>query len=91
MWIIIILMVIGVLLGLMLTKINYFNRFTEKTTSYIIYFLLFFMGLSVGTNPEIMNNIQELGFQALIITIFSILGSISLAWLVFKIFLKNEE
>ncbi|MCK4921089.1 MAG: LysO family transporter [Bacteroidales bacterium] len=91
MWIIIILMLIGVLAGFLFSGVKYFNVFSERATSYIIYFLLFFMGLSVGTNKEIMNNIQNIGFQALIITIFSIAGSIVLAAIVFKIFFKNES
>ena len=91
MWTIIILMIIGGLTGFLLSAKKRFNPFSESATNYIIYLLLFFMGLSVGTNREIMSNIQNLGFQALIISLFAIAGSIFVARFVFKIFFKNER
>ena len=84
-------MVIGGFTGFLLSGKKRFNPFTERATNYIIYLLLFFMGLSVGTNREIMSNIQNLGFQALIISLFAIAGSIIIARIVFKIFFKNEK
>ncbi len=84
-------MLSGGLTGFLLSGKKRFHAFTEKATTYIIYILLFFMGLSVGTNKEIMTNIQNLGFQALIISLFAIMGSIVLAKIVFKIFFKNEK
>lgn len=84
-------MAIGIVAGILLTGIKNFNFVTEKATSYIIYLLLFFMGLGVGTNREIMANIRTIGMQSLVITLFSILGSVVFAAIVFKIFFKNES
>jgi len=84
-------MTIGIGAGILLSGIKNFNIISEKATSYIIYLLLFFMGLGVGTNREIMANIRSIGLQSLVITLFSILGSVLLASLVFKIFFKNES
>ena len=84
-------MLTGGLIGFLLSGKKGFNVFAEKATSYIIYILLFFMGLSVGTNKEIMNNIHNIGLQALIISLFAIGGSVILALFVFKIFFKDEK
>ena len=91
MWIIIIIMTIGIVVGILFTGIKNFNFVSEKATSYIIYLLLFFMGLGVGTNREIMANFRNIGLQSLVITLFSILGSVVFAAIIFKIFFKNES
>ncbi|MCF8377926.1 MAG: lysine exporter LysO family protein [Bacteroidales bacterium] len=84
-------MVIGAGFGFVLSNFRNFNSISEKSTSYIIYILLFFMGLGVGTNKEIMDNFQSIGLQSLIISLFSIAGSVVVSAIVFKIFFKNES
>jgi uncharacterized membrane protein YbjE (DUF340 family) len=91
MWIIIISLVAGGVAGYLFRKIKRFNYITEKTTSWLIYILLFFMGLSVGVNPEIMNNLKNLGFTALIIAVFTICGSVLFAFLSEKFILRKKK
>lgn len=51
---------------------------------YIIFLLLFFMGISIGNNKEIIHNLGGLGLQAIIIAVASTTGSVLLAWLLFR-------
>ena len=84
-------MTIGIGAGILFSGIKNFNIISEKATSYIIYLLLFFMGLGVGTNREFMANISSIGLQSLVITLFSILGSVLFAAVIFNFFFKNES
>ena len=91
MWLILILLMAGSIAGYLLTKIKFVNPVSEKITGIIIYILLFFMGLSVGTSEEIMHNLDTLGLQALLISVFSILGSIFLAKFVYKLYYTKKQ
>ncbi len=44
-----------------------------------IYLLLFLMGVSIGTNPRIINNLGDLSLKALLIAIAAIAGSVLIA------------
>ncbi|MFR0835293.1 MAG: hypothetical protein ACLSG8_03040 [Barnesiella sp.] len=45
---------------------------------------MFFMGISIGNNKEIIHNLGGLGLQAIIIAVASTTGSVLLAWLLFR-------
>ena len=91
MWIILGLMIFGSLIGFLLSGRKHFNPVSEKLTAYIIYLLLFLMGLSVGVNKEIMSNLEDLGIQAFIITLFTITGSVLMAWILQKTFFRQTK
>jgi len=91
MWIIIILLVAGTLAGLVLARVKGFNKVSDKTTLYIIYGLLFFMGISVGTKPEVMENLSSIGLDALLISLFATAGSIFTAFFLYRYIFKKDE
>jgi uncharacterized membrane protein YbjE (DUF340 family) len=84
MWIILILLLAGSVAGFFLGRIRGFNRVTDKAGLYIIYILLFFMGLGVGSRPEVMKNLGRIGLDALLIAVFAIAGSIFAAYLLYR-------
>ncbi len=55
-----------------------------KLNMCIIYVLLFFMGISVGHNETVMNNLCGLGAQAVVIAFAGTMGSVLLAWLLYR-------
>lgn len=57
----------------------------------LIFFLLFFLGVSVGGNNDIMNNLAKIGLDALIITLGAVIGSCLAAMAVYRIFFKKLE
>lgn len=83
-----ILFYIGIILfGFALSK---YNLIPEKIKSKIgifqtfsLFFLLGIMGFNIGSDNKILSNFHNLGFQALVISIFSILGSILFTSLIF--------
>ena len=57
----------------------------------IIIVLLFFLGIAVGANKQIVESFASIGFDAFAIASAATLGSILCAWFVFYRFFKNKE
>ncbi|NOQ23756.1 MAG: LysO family transporter [Bacteroidales bacterium] len=89
--IVLILMSFGIGIGWFLHKHKKFIKITSELTNWAIYLLLFLLGLSVGTNDEILNNFDEIGYQSIIITVFAVMGSVLVSWLCFTLFFKKDE
>lgn len=86
-----ILMCAGILTGYFLRN----KTSSEKPLNYLIlgsiFVLLFLLGVSVGNNPLIINNISRIGFEALCLTVGAVGGSILMAWLVYNFYFKTDE
>lgn len=80
----------GIILGYIFRNMDFLRK-TEKTISYTIILLLFIMGLSVGSNDRIIENLGSFGWQAAIIALSATCGSIVAAWLVLTLFFKKGE
>lgn len=80
----------GIALGFLLRKESFLQRL-GKPISYTIYLLLFFLGISVGSNSEIIKNLPLLGGQALLLASAGTLGSVLAAWMVYKVFFKKDQ
>lgn len=91
MWTILGLLLAGALIGYLFNKKKNFNSRSEKITGFIIYILLFLMGINVGLKKEIVENFAQIGFQSLWITLFAILGSVILSALLYHLFFKNAK
>lgn len=82
------IMVVGIIVGYCLRRVPELS-FLPRLISGFIFLLLFFLGISVGKNPQIMDNLPSIGGQALIITFGALAGSLFLAWLVYKKFFER--
>lgn len=76
------LMGCGILLGYLLRKQHL--KFIHQWITVAIYALLFLLGISVGSNPRIMDNMATIGLEALIITLGAVAGSVLCAWMVYR-------
>ena len=89
MWLILGIMTAGIITGLLLK-----NRLDSKPVSFLlnitIYLLLFFMGVNIGTNPKIINNLGNISLKALSIAIAAISGSILFAKLLNRFINKKD-
>jgi uncharacterized membrane protein YbjE (DUF340 family) len=72
------------------TKVAMVKRI-NKTALAIIFLLLFFMGVAVGQNQLIMQNLGNIGFKGIVLTFFCVIGSLLTAWLVYVIWFKNHS
>lgn len=89
--IVLVLMSLGIIIGWFLHKQKRFIKPISEVTNWAIYLLLFLLGLSVGTNKEILNNFNEIGYQAILITVFAVIGSVLVSWLTYTLFFKKNE
>lgn len=83
-------MLAGVLIGHFLRNGKRVGKI-EKSTSITIFVLLFVLGLSVGSNNVIIDNLGRFGWQAAVIAILGMGGSIIAARIVFQLFFKKGE
>lgn len=62
-----------------------------KPISYTILLLLFLLGISVGANDAIVDNLTTLGGQAFLIALAGTSGSVLAAWGVYHFFFKERR
>ena len=79
-----IVMLSGVLIGYILRNIRAIPALVSKINIYIIFLLLFVMGLSVGSNPQVIQGLGTLGLLGIAISVVSIAGSVFLSWIVYR-------
>ena len=90
MFIIIGIMLTGMLVGYLLRS----RRLTwiHKIITFLIWLLLFLLGIDVGGNEAIMKGLHTLGLEALIITLAAVIGSTLLAWgLWYLLYIRNRD
>ena len=88
MFTIISIMFTGIGIGYLLRGLRFLQK-VEKSISLTIFLLLFVLGLSIGSNSLIINNIGKFGWQAIVLATLSILGSLLASFLVFHLFFKK--
>ena len=80
----------GIAIGYLLRNIELLQKI-GKPISYTILLLLFLLGISVGANEAIVNNLTTLGVPALLIALAGTTGSILAAWAVYHFFFKERR
>ena len=78
----------GIGIGYLFRNLKFLQN-VEKTTSLTIFLLLFILGLSIGSNSLIINNLGRFGWQAVVLAASSILGSMLASFLVFRLFFRK--
>ena len=78
-------------MGLLVKKKIKFGSLVEKLTNTSVFLLLFYLGVSVGLNKMIVNNLHQIGLKALIISVFSILFSLICSSIIYKLFFKKKK
>lgn len=56
-----------------------------------VYLLLFFLGISVGNNPDVIENIPQLGWQAFLLSLGAVMGSVVFVALLMLLFHRNNR
>lgn len=85
------IMSIGIGIGVLMKKRTTFISFADRLITYAIWLLLFLLGLSIGTNETVVRSIGQLGVQALVISVLSVVGSVLLSYLLFVALFKDEN
>ena len=90
--IVLLLMAAGGLVGWWLGKFPLLMKINDRLISWAIYLLLFLLGVSVGTNKTVIRSLDSIGFEALLLTIGALAGSIAMGWIIYRTFfhLNNQ-
>jgi uncharacterized membrane protein YbjE (DUF340 family) len=80
----------GVAIGY-LTRNRTQLRHVGSTINIIIILLLFFLGVAVGANKQIIEGFATIGMDAFAIAFATTLGSVLCAWFVYTRFFKNNR
>ena len=78
----------GIALGYLFRQVKGLQHL-QKSISWTIYLLLFFFGLQVGTNEQVVGNLDTLGVKALVIAVAGSLGSCVAAWGLYRWIFKG--
>lgn len=81
----------GILTGLLIVNYPKLHNLNNLLLNYAIYLLLFLLGISVGTNQEVIQNLHKIGLEAITIAICSITGSVLLSFLLYNLLFKKYE
>ncbi|MBN2173939.1 MAG: LysO family transporter [Bacteroidales bacterium] len=85
------LMTIGIIAGFAVRNFGKIVRAVEPLINAAIFILLFLLGVSVGANKTIINNLDTLGTQAILLAFGAVFGSIVVAFFTYKFFFKPKE
>lgn len=84
------IMVLGIGIGLFIGNKPKIIKIIGTLTSFSIFLLLFLLGIGVGSNNKIINNLHTIGIQAFILTIGAVLGSLICAYFTYNLFFKKK-
>ncbi len=82
------IMLFGMMVGYTFRKHNL--RWIQKAIMVAIWLLLFLLGIAVGLNDGIMNNLDTIGWQALVLAVAATGGSVVLAWVVYRYWFTSK-
>lgn len=61
-------------------------RIIDRLVTVFIFLLLLFLGIAVGGNRRILENLGGIGVQAVVVTAGALTGSVAAAWYVYRRF-----
>ena len=76
------IMLCGMAVGFLLRKRRL--RVVPHAVTVLIWLLLFLLGIEVGSNPQVVNGITSLGFEAVWLSIAGMAGTLVFSWLLWK-------
>lgn len=82
---------LGVVVGTICKKYHWVFSYSEILTTVSLYLLLLFLGISIGSNSEIVSNMSQIGLKGFLFALASGLGSILLILPLYFIFQKKEK
>jgi len=72
----------GIAVGFLLRKRRL--RVVPHAVTMLIWLLLFFLGVEVGENPQVISGIQDLGIEALWLAMTGIAGTVLFSWALWR-------
>ncbi len=83
-------LIAGVPVGYMLRKHGVVHRIAGKIVGYSVYVLLFILGSGLGANKDLMAQLSEMSYAAVLLTFGAFTGSALAAAVVYKLFFQQK-
>lgn len=90
MFYLILTMFAGVVAGLMLRKVKALAHI-GKAISVTVYVMLFFLGVKIGSDKNILANLSTLGLQAFLLAFAGAMGSVLFSTILYRLMFRKEE
>ena len=85
------IMTSGILVGYLFRNQKWISKPIGIIINWSIYLLLLLLGITVGTDEIIMNNLEKIGLDALLLTIGAVSGSVLVSWGTYILFFRKNE
>lgn len=76
------IMLSGMAVGFLMRKRRL--KFVPHAVTVLIWLLLFFLGVEVGENPQVIEGITSLGLEALWLALAGLAGTILMSWALWR-------
>lgn len=84
------LLFIGIGIGYVFRRVTFLHQ-VEKTVSYTVLLMLFVFGISIGSNDELVSNLDKFGYQAAFLAVLGTMGSLVGGYLAYRFLFKKER
>ena len=91
MWFIFVSLILGFIVGALKKPTNTFKKYINAVTFIFITLLLFVMGISIGTNKDIIKDLGKIGLTSLTYAFFAVLFSILAVYLLTDVLFKGKK
>jgi uncharacterized membrane protein YbjE (DUF340 family) len=88
---VLLLMLAGIFVGYLISNHRKLLKINDKLLTWAIYGLLLLLGISVGLNKTIIENLDKIGVQSVIIATGAITGSVLVLWALYNFLFKTEQ
>ena len=80
----------GVLTGIVLRNKPWLLGAASRLSDWLVCFLLFVLGVTIGVKSEVFENLASLGLESLLLTLGTILGSILAVFPVYVLIFRDR-
>jgi uncharacterized membrane protein YbjE (DUF340 family) len=84
-------LIVGISVGFMVRNKNKSLQISNKVSSLLIFILLCLLGISLGRNEAVLDNISIAGLQAIVLTFGGVAGSILISFFIYRYFFKEGD
>jgi len=91
MWSILVVLVAGIIIGASVKLSDKMKAYNSKFQFIGVVFLLFTMGVSLGLNKSILNNLKNIGIKSLVFAVLTSTFSIIMVYFTTKFILKGDK
>jgi uncharacterized membrane protein YbjE (DUF340 family) len=84
-------LIVGISIGFILRNKDRSLRISNNVSSLLIFILLALLGISLGRNDAVLDNLSVVGLQAIVLTFGGVAGSVLISLFIYRYFFKEGD